>query len=88
MKVQKGCKLEGVLALPGCDIGSGSTVRNTILDNQCQIPPGTVIGGELASDRQHYPVSEGGVIVVNRKLLGQGDRYIPGVITLNPERPG
>ena len=42
---------------------------------------GTVIGENPDLDANHYPSSEGGVIVVNRRLLGQGERYFPGVIS-------
>ena len=81
VKVQKGCELKGVLALPGCEIGAGSQIKDAILDNQCHIPPGTVIGCDRTLDRERYTVSEGGIIIVNRKLLGQGNKYFPGVMT-------
>ena len=81
MKDERDCVLDGVLALPGCEIGPGSRIKNAILDNQCQIPAGTVIGENPDLDASHYPSSEGGVIVVNRRLLGQGERYFPGVIS-------
>ena len=84
VKVHAGCQLDGVLALPGCEIGAGSRLKNVILDNQCQVPDGTVIGEDLESDRQKYFVTEGGVVVVNRKALGQGDSYMPGVFAKNP----
>ncbi len=83
-KVRSGCQLDGVLALPGCEIGAGARIKNAILDNQCQIPDGTVIGEDPALDKQRYIVTEGGVVVVNRRLLGQGDRYHPGIIPQNP----
>ena len=88
VKIHKGSQLEGVLALPGCEIGAGSRIKNAILDNQCDIPDGTVIGENPALDRQRFTVTESGLVVVNRKMLGQGDSYIPGVIPQNPCRPG
>ena len=84
VKVHEGCHLDGVLALPGCEIGAGSRLKNVILDNQCHVPPGTVIGEDPARDAQTYTVTEGGVVVVNRRMLGQGDSYIPGVVPNNP----
>ena len=52
-------------------------------------PDGTIflvwtVGEDPAADARTYVATEGGVIVVNRRLLGQEDRYIPGVI---PETP-
>ena len=81
VKVQKDCVLDGVLALPGCEIGPGSRIKRAILDNQCKIPAGTVIGENPDLDVKQYPSSEDGVIVVNRRLLGQGEKYFPGVIS-------
>jgi glucose-1-phosphate adenylyltransferase len=86
VKVHTGCQLEGVLALPGCEVGAGSRLKNVILDNQCQIPEGTVIGEDPARDAQRYHVTESGIVVVNRRQLGQGDNYIPGVMATNPCR--
>lgn len=87
VKVHQGCELDGVLALPGCEIGAGSKLTNVILDNRCQIPDGTVVGADPASDRQAYQITDDGVVVVNRKLLGQGDRYMPGVLPQSPCQP-
>ncbi len=79
VKVHEDCDLEGVLALPGCEIGAGSKLKNVILDNQCQVPPGSIIGLNMEADREKYHISEGGVVVLNRKSLGQNAGYQPGV---------
>ena len=81
VKVQPGCHLDGVLALPGCKIGTGARLRNTILDNECKVPDGTVIGEDPALDGQRYAITEGGVVVVSRRLLGQSNGYNPGLIS-------
>jgi glucose-1-phosphate adenylyltransferase len=80
VKVQSGCRLRGVLALPGCEIGAGTRLTNVILDNQCQIPDGTVIGEDPALDAERFLVTQGGVTVVNREMLGQGSHYAPGIL--------
>jgi glucose-1-phosphate adenylyltransferase len=77
VKVHQGCELDGVLALPGCEIGRGSYLRNVILDNQCRIPEGTVIGVNPEDDAKRFTLSENGIVVVNRKMLGQDDGYNP-----------
>jgi len=79
VSVEAGCNLDGVLALPGCRIGSGSRLTNVILDNQCQVPEGTVIGEDPAHDAQRFDITPGGITVVNREMLGQGVHYLPGV---------
>jgi glucose-1-phosphate adenylyltransferase len=85
VKVYQGCELEGVLALPGCEIGRSSRLRNVILDNQCRVPAGTVIGENPEEDAKRFILSDNGVVVVNRKMLGQEEGYIPGVIRNDPE---
>jgi glucose-1-phosphate adenylyltransferase len=87
VKVHHGCELDSVLALPGCEIGAGSKLTKVILDNRCQIPEGTVIGANPEADRQAYHVTENGVVVVNRKLLGQGEHYMPGALPAGPCQP-
>jgi len=79
VKVGEGCSLEGVLALPGCEIGPGSRLRNMILDNGCRVPEGSVIGDDPQADSRRFDLSDGGLVVVNRKMLGQGSAYRIGI---------
>jgi glucose-1-phosphate adenylyltransferase len=78
VKVQENCSLQGVLALPGCEIGAGSRLRNVILNNECRIAGGSVIGEDPQDDGRRFHITESGVVVVNRKMLGQGPLYRPG----------
>jgi len=80
VKVKSGCSLEGVIALPGCEIGQGSQLKNVILDNQCQVPEGTIIGENPDEDGKRFHITDGGIVLVNREMLGQGNRYMPGVM--------
>ena len=77
VSVENSCELDGVLALAGCRIGANSNLRNVILDNGCIIPEGTTVGYDLKSDAANYHVTEGGTVVINRKMLGQSVRYNP-----------
>ena len=71
------CELDGVLALAGCRIGANSKLRNVILDNGCVVPEGTTVGYDLKSDAAVYHVTEGGTVVINRRMLGQSIKYNP-----------
>jgi len=66
--------------LPDCTVGRGSRLSRTILDNGCQVPPGTVIGENADLDASLYHRSEGGVVVVNRAMLGQERQYQPSMV--------
>lgn len=77
VKVGEGSDLQGVLALPDCEIGAGCRLKCAILDNGCIVPDGSVIGEDYRVDRERFLVSDGGVVLVNRKMLGQGSGYRP-----------
>ena len=77
VNVSEGCMLDGVLALAGGKIGEKSLLRNVILDNRCIIPPGTVIGHDENMDKEKYHVTDGGIVIVNRQMMGQGLSYNP-----------
>lgn len=79
VKVRPDCDLQRVLALPGCEIGEGSRLKHVILDNQCRVPPGSVIGEDYREDRERFHITEGGVVVINRAMLGQGEHYKPNI---------
>ncbi|NKI36544.1 glucose-1-phosphate adenylyltransferase [Wenzhouxiangella sp. XN79A] len=76
VEVNKHCRLDRVLALPGCRIGRSCRLSNVLLDNGCQVPEGTVIGEDPAADAERFHVTEGGVVVVNRAMLGQDHGYL------------
>ena len=48
-----------------------------ILDNGCIIPEGTTVGYDLRSDAANFHVTEGGTVVINRRMLGQSVKYNP-----------
>ncbi len=77
VKVGDGCDLQGVLALPGCEIGASCRLKNVILDNGCIVPDGTVIGEDYRKDKHRFDITERGVVVVNREKLGQDSGYLP-----------
>jgi glucose-1-phosphate adenylyltransferase len=70
VRVEKGCRIKGSLLLPGCTVGEDSRLTNVILDNGCQIPPGTVIGENPKEDAKLFNLTQGGVVIVTRIMLG------------------
>ena len=76
-RIHNGCELEGALVHACCEIGEGSRLKNVLLDNGCIVPPGTSIGHDLAQDAERFHITEGGLVVVNREMLGQERRYQP-----------
>jgi glucose-1-phosphate adenylyltransferase len=52
-------------------IGKGAVVRRAILDKNVVVPDGVQIGVDLDHDRQHYRVTDSGIVV-----LGKGQRVL------------
>lgn len=77
VKVGEGCDFQGVLALPGCEIGAGCRLKRVILDNGCIVPDGAVIGENSRDDKQRFHITERGIVVVNREMLGLDAGYQP-----------
>ncbi|MGB5261774.1 MAG: glucose-1-phosphate adenylyltransferase [Gammaproteobacteria bacterium] len=75
--VGKHCMLEDVLALPDCRIEDNVRLKRVLLDNGCHVPAGTVIGEDPEADAQRFHRTPGGVVVVNRVMLGQEHKYTP-----------
>ena len=70
VRVASGCKILGSLLLPDCHIGEGCRLTNVIMDNGCVIPPGSVIGENHEQDAERFHVTEGGIVIVTRMMLG------------------
>jgi glucose-1-phosphate adenylyltransferase len=71
-------QIEGSVIMDWVEIGRGCKIRNAIIDKSNIIPSGTQIGYDAAQDREHYFVSETGIVVVAR-----GERKTNWIMT-NP----
>jgi glucose-1-phosphate adenylyltransferase len=76
-RVERDCRLDRSLVLPDCRIGPDCRLTRTLLDNGCELPAGTVIGEDPDADAARFHVTPGGVVVVNREMLGQPREYRP-----------
>ena len=58
------CQLDESVVLSGCTVGAGARLRRVLLDKNCSVEAGTVIGYDEAADRARFPwVTPGGVVV-------------------------
>jgi glucose-1-phosphate adenylyltransferase len=64
--VNEGAYVEGSVLLPGVRIGRGAVIRNAILDKNVVVPAGAKIGVDLDTDRQHYTVSQTGIVAIGK----------------------
>jgi glucose-1-phosphate adenylyltransferase len=69
--VEDGAVVQSSVLLDGVRVERGSVVRNAILDKNVVVGDGAHLGVDLPHDREHYHVSEGGIVV-----LGKGQKVV------------
>ena len=57
------------VVLPNVNIGHGCVIQRAILDEGCEVPPGTRIGTDLAEDARRFEVTAQGVVLVTPDML-------------------
>jgi glucose-1-phosphate adenylyltransferase len=63
--VHSGSQIEDAVILSGCNIGSKARLKYVLLDKNCSIEKGAVIGEDPIIDRQRFPfITESGMIVL------------------------
>ncbi|MBP1619762.1 MAG: glucose-1-phosphate adenylyltransferase [Acidobacteria bacterium] len=64
VRVNSFAQVSDSVLLDGVQVGRHARVRRAIVDKRAVIPPGYVIGEDLAADRARFTVSEGGIVVI------------------------
>lgn len=71
VRVHSYAKLDQCVVLPSVDIGRHARLKRVVIDRQCRIPDGTVVGFDPAEDRKRFHVTEAGVTLITPDMLGQ-----------------
>ena len=69
MRVDERSLIDHAVILPHVHVGAGCTIRRAIIDEGCELPPGTQIGVDAEADRQRFFVTENGVVLVTPDML-------------------
>ncbi|MAR91263.1 MAG: glucose-1-phosphate adenylyltransferase [Pseudomonadota bacterium] len=69
VRVHSYSEIQDAVILPNVDIGRHCRLRRVIIDRDCQIPPGTVIGYDPEKDARQFHVSPNGVVLVSAEML-------------------
>jgi len=64
VRINSFARVEQSILMHGVEIGRRCHIRKAIIDKDVKVPPDTEIGCDLARDRERFPVSPGGVVVV------------------------
>jgi glucose-1-phosphate adenylyltransferase len=69
VRVEERASIFRSVVLPDVRIGAGCTIRNAILDEGCEVPPGTQIGVDHSADALRFHVTENKVVLVTDDML-------------------
>ncbi|MBE0474427.1 glucose-1-phosphate adenylyltransferase [Rhodoferax sp.] len=68
--------VEDSMVLPNVQVGRHCVLKKCIIDKNCVLPEGTVIGMDPVEDKKRFRVTDSGITLVTREMLGQGERGI------------
>ena len=76
VRVHSYSEIEASVLLPEVVINRNCKIRRAIIDRGCEVPEGSVIGHDVEQDKANgYRVTEKGLVLVTRKMLGQREGY-------------
>src|SRR5690606_10398491 len=67
--VDESTEVRRAVVLPHVTIGRGCDISNAIIDENCVIPHGMVIGKDRVQDAERFYVTDNGVVLVTRDML-------------------
>jgi len=76
VQVHSFSQVEDSILLPNVQIGRHCVIKKCILDRDCNLPEGTQIGLNPELDRQRFHVTDSGITLVTRVMLGQDTSVI------------
>lgn len=71
VKVHSYSTVEDSVLLPNVEVGRNVKIRRAVVDKNCVIPDGLVVGYDHAADAQRFHVSANGITLVTPEMLGQ-----------------
>ena len=76
VRVNSYSTVQDSIVLPDVTIGRHCQIYKAIIERQCEIPEGTIIGVDRAEDEKRFHVSPAGVVLVTPEMLGQRLHYV------------
>jgi glucose-1-phosphate adenylyltransferase len=73
VRVEERSHIESAVILPDVEVGQGCVIHRAILDEGCEIPDGTSIGVDKASDAERFHITEQGVVLVTQDMLREAE---------------
>lgn len=68
--------IEDSMILPNVQVGRHCVLKKCIIDKNCVLPEGTVIGVDQEQDKKRFRVTDSGITLVTKEMLGQAEKGI------------
>jgi glucose-1-phosphate adenylyltransferase len=75
VRIHSFCHVEQAVLLPNVTVNRLCRLRRVVIDRNCVLPQGLVVGEDAALDAQRFERTEGGVVLITREML---ERLSPG----------
>ncbi len=69
VRVHSHAQVNWSVVLPGVEIGRGARINRAVIDRDCHIPDGMVIGEDAAADAARFYRTESGITLITRDML-------------------
>jgi len=76
VRINAYCNIEDSVLLPNVDVCRDVTLKRVIVDKNCKIPDGFVVGVNPEEDRKRFHVSPNGVTLITPEMLSQEIHYV------------
>jgi len=68
VRVNSYASVKECVLFEGVEVGRHSKLKKVIVDKNVRIPPGTIIGYDAKADKERFPVTEQGIVVVEKGM--------------------
>jgi glucose-1-phosphate adenylyltransferase len=76
VQVRSYSSIEDSVILPNVDIGRNVSLRRVVVDKNCIIPPGLMVGFDPVEDRKRFYVTENGITLITPEMLSQKIHFV------------
>ncbi len=76
VQVRSYSSIEDSVILPNADIGRNVRLKRVIVDKNCIIPPGLMVGFDPVEDQKRFYVTENGITLITPEMLKQKIHFV------------